>query len=280
MPYLCTHLAFGAAVAQALDRSVEDLGDTYVLGCFGPDIYFFDRLPPTPFVPHKKKHGNALHQQDCAVLFDALCDASQPADVPYLLGFLTHIALDSTLHPYVEAHHTGPDHTRFEGVIDSIVYAETRGSIDYETILKRKTDASRIDALLARVSERLNLAEVRGAYTRSLRKFHRLMPFLFDPKGKRYRAILRTERILRKKGLLSAFLLAAPRADREDAMNRKKRTWTQPFLPDGTSNASVPELISEAQGFALQLIAAYQRDDRETLRRLLKNRTMQKGALV
>lgn len=280
MPYLCTHLAFGCSVAKALGQSIEQTDGAYVLGCFGPDIYFFDRLPPTPFVPHKKKHGNALHAQDCAVLFDALIDASAPEDEPYLLGFLTHIALDSTLHPYVEAHHTGVDHTRFEGVIDSIVYAETCDQIPYEAILRRRIDATRIDALLSRVSERLGLSEVKGAYVRSLRKFHRLIPFLFDPKGKRYRALTRIERVFRKEGLLSAFLLAARREDREDAMNLEKHTWVQPFLPGGTSRASVPELIDEAQAYALRLLAAYQKHDRDALRALLKNRTMQKGALV
>ena len=279
MPYLCTHLAFGARIADALGQPIEQLPDAYVLGCFGPDIYFFDRLPPTPFVPHKKKFGNALHRTDCAALFDALESAAGPEDTPYLLGFLTHIALDSTLHPYVEAHHVGIDHTRFEGVIDSIVYAQTRERIPYEAILLRRPDASRIDALLAVVSDRLQLAPVGGAYLRSLRKFRRLVPFLYDPKGGRYRALLRIERLLRREGLLSAFLLAAARENREDAMNLRKRTWTSPFCAEQTSCASVPELIDEAERYALQLIAAYRADDRETLRALLRNRTMQKGVL-
>ena len=280
MPYLCTHLAFGDRVAKALGRSIETMSETYALGCLGPDVYFFDRLPPTPFVPHRKKHGNALHAQDCAVLFDALLDASTPQDEPYLLGFLTHIALDSTLHPYVEAHHSGFDHTRFEGVIDSIVYAGTCERIPYETILKRRVDASAVDALLARVSRRLGLVEVKGAYVRSLRKFRRLMPFLYDPKGKRYRFLIRVEKLVHKEGLLSAFLLAAPRPDREDAMNLGKHTWITPFVPGGTRRDSVPELIDEAERFALLLIDAYRSGDRDALRRLLRNRTMQKGALA
>lgn len=280
MPYLCTHLAFSDRVAKALGQSLEQMGDAYVLGCFGPDVYFFDRLPPTPFVPHRKKFGNALHAQDCAVLFDAMIDAAAPQDEPYLLGFLTHIALDSTLHPYVEAHQSGLNHTRFEGVIDSIVYAETKDRIPYRAILNQRSDAASVDALLQAVSERLQLADVRGAYLRSIRKFRRLMPFLFDPDGKRYRAIRRLERLIRKDGLLSAFLLAAPREDRDDAMNLKKHTWVCPFLPGGTRRESVPELFDEAERFALRLIDAYRSGDRDTLRFLLKDRTMQKGALV
>ena len=280
MPYLCTHLAFGCSVAEALGQPIGQQSDAYVLGCFGPDIYFFDRLPPTPFVPHKKKHGNALHAQDCAVLFDALLDAAAPGDEPYLVGFLTHIALDSTLHPYIEAHHTGIDHTRFEGVIDSIVYAQTRERVPYQPILMRRPDVSRIDTLLTEASARLNLSNVHGAYRRSYRKFRRLVPFLYDPSGRRYRFLLRAERLFRKKGLLSAFLLAAPREDYEDVMNLKKHTWVNPFLPGGTSNASVPQLIDQAQGFALRLIDAYRRSDREALRAMIRNRTMQKGSLV
>ena len=280
MPYLCTHLAFGCSVAESLGRSVDSLDEAYVLGCLGPDVFFFDRLPPTPFVPHRKKHGNALHALDCAVLFDALADAAAPGDEPYLLGFLTHIALDSTLHPYVEAHHSGHDHTRFEGVIDSIVYAETRDSVPYRTLLTRRCDARAVDTLLDGVSERLGLVRVKGAYVRSLRKFRRLMPFLFDPDGRRYRALLRIERRLHREGLLSAFLLAAPREDREDAMNLQKRRWVSPFLPGGTRSDSVPELIAEAKRYALRLIEAYQSGDSEVLRSLLKDRTMQKGRLV
>ena len=59
MPYLCTHLFFGYSLAQSLDGFVEPTDGAYLLGCLGPDIFFFDRLPPTPFVPHRKKHGNA-----------------------------------------------------------------------------------------------------------------------------------------------------------------------------------------------------------------------------
>ncbi len=280
MPYLCTHLSFGYSLAQSLDGFVEPTDGAYLLGCLGPDIFFFDRLPPTPFVPHRKKHGNALHALPCDVLFDALLAEATPQDTPYLLGFLTHIALDSTLHPYIEAHHRGTDHTRFEGVIDSIVYQDTAASVPYESLLLRRFDASAIDALHARLARRLNLVEVEGAYRRSLRKFHRAAPLLFDPKGTRFRFLTRLERLLHREGLLSAFLLAAPREDREDAMNLGKHTWHSPFLPDASSDRSVPELFDEAKRYATALFDAYRSGDRAALMDLLKNRTMQKGATV
>ena len=279
MPYLCTHLAFGSRVSEKLGAPLESRGDGYVLGCFGPDVFFFDRLPPTPLIPHQKKHGNALHALDAAVLFDALQDAAPDALHPYLCGFLTHIALDSTLHPYIEARHTGLDHTRFEGVIDSLIYAQTRDQIPYKALLGKRTDAGAIDALLAEVSQKLCGKDVRGAYVRSVRKFRRLAPFLFDPKGGRYRALNRTERLLRREGLVSAFLLAAPRADTEDCMNLSRAEWAAPWAPDRKRNESVPMLTDEAEALACALIRAFEAGDRDTLRKLLSGRTMQKGVL-
>jgi len=279
MPYVCTHLSFAASVADAIGETLDSLSETYVLGCFGPDVYFYDRLPPTPFIPHQKKHGNALHALDCDALFSALQTAADDSLTPYLCGFLTHIALDSTLHPYVEAKHRGIDHTRFEGVIDSIVYAQTKDAIPYEAILKRRPETGRIDRLLADVSFSLLGASVSGAYTRSAKKFRRLVPFLFDPTGKRYRAVNRIERLFRKDGLLSAFLLAAPRDDAEDALNLSRKSWVSPFEPERVRSESVPMLFDEAKALAVSLIDAFRTNDRETLSVLLKNRTMQKGAI-
>ena len=280
MPYVCTHLSFGAEVAEAIGETLDSLGEEYVLGCYGPDVYFYDRLPPTPFVPHRKKHGNALHGLDCDALFSALLHAADPSLDAYLTGFLTHIALDSTLHPYVEAKHRGIDHTRFEGVIDSIVYEQTKDRIPYEAILKRRPDVGRIDRLLADASRLLLDTDVSGAYKRSAKKFRRLVPFLFDPKGKRYRRIARIERLFRKDGLLSAFLLAAPRADTEDCMNLSRAEWTSPWEPDRVRNERVPMLFDEATALAIALITAFRTNDRETLSARLQNRTMQKGEIA
>ena len=53
MPNICTHIAFGVRVAEAVQKPLASLGEYYRLGCLGPDWYFYDRLPPTPFIPHQ-----------------------------------------------------------------------------------------------------------------------------------------------------------------------------------------------------------------------------------
>lgn len=280
MPNICTHLVFGARVAKAVGKPLETLGEQYLLGCLGPDYYFYDRLPPTPFVPHKKKHGNVLHGLDCDVLFSALAKNADASLRPYLYGFLTHIALDSTVHPYIEAEHRGAAHSRFEGVIDSIVYAETKDEIPYRSLLCMRADVERIDTLISDVSKALCGADVYGAYTRGFRKFRRIMPLLYDPKNLRYRFVRSLERVIKKPGLVSDFLIGPNHEDPEGCMNTARKRWISPWEPDRVRNESVPMLLDEANALAVSLIRAFDDDDRETLHRLLHDRSMRKGEIV
>ncbi len=279
MPNICTHLIFGARVAEAVGKPLESLGDTYLLGCLGPDYYFYDRLPPTPFIPHQKKHGNVLHGLDCGALFSALSEKADASLRPYLYGFLTHIALDSTVHPYVDAGHPKGAHSRFEGVIDSIVYAETKDTFPYRAVFGARTDPAPIDALLADVSSALCSAEVAGAYTRGVRKFRRIVPLMYDPYTRRYRFLRFFERLFKKPGLVSDFLIGPDHEDPDGCMNLARRSWSSPWEPDRVRDESVPMLLDEAKVLAAALITAFDADDRETLARLLRGRTMQKGVL-
>lgn len=280
MPNICTHLVFGMRVAEAVGKPVETLGEAYLLGCLGPDYYFYDRLPPTPFVPHKKKHGNALHGLDCGVLFSALAEKTDASLRPYLYGFLTHIALDSTVHPYIEAEHRGGAHSRFEGVIDSVVYAETKDEIPYRALLRTRADTQRIDALLSNVSKTLCGADVYSAYTRGFRKFRRIAPLLYDPHTRKYRFLRPIERLLRKPGLVSDFLIGPDHEDPEGCMNLSRKSWVSPWEPERVRNESVPMLIDDAKALAVLLIRAYDENDRQTLDRLLRGRSMRKGETV
>ena len=277
MPNICTHLVFGARVAEAAGKPLNSLGELYLLGCLGPDYYFYDRLPPTPFIPHQKKHGNALHALDCDTLFAALCDHADASLRPFLYGFLTHIALDSTVHPYIESAHRGLAHARFEGVIDSIVYTNTKDVFPYGTILRTSMKTDRIDALFADVSEALCAKNVKGAYTRGVRKHRRLIPLMYDPENRRYRFLRFFERRIKKPGMISDLLIGPAHEDPEDCMNLSRREWISPWEPDRIRSESVPMLFDEAKALAAALFSAFDANDRETLSRLLHGRTMQKG---
>lgn len=279
MPYLLTHLSFGWGLLSQHPLWNERTESMFALGCLGPDIFFFDRLPPTPFVPHRKKHGNALHGADSAKLLEALLHHVTEDTMPYVLGFCTHIALDGTLHPYVEARHRGIDHTRFEGVIDSIVYAEQKDTVPFLRMLRRCPDTDAVDALIAAAARDTLGIGYPNAYRRSAKKFYRLLPLLFDPKGKRYRFLSKAERILKREGLLSAFLLAAPQNDTEDCRNLSHSPWAAPWARDTIRTESVPELTESAKLLANRLLSCISEGDCAIMSAVINHFTMQKGSL-
>ena len=280
MPYILSHITFALPLGESLGCfSDAESRQLFLLGCLGPDVYFFDRLPPTPFRPNQKKHGNRLHHLPCDALATALLTRSDGALRPYVYGFLTHIALDSTLHPYVCSRYHGLDHSRFEGDIDAALYARIRDDAVYRRLFFRPAKLDALDALLTDVSLALVGVGCPGAYRRSVRKLLRLYPLLFDPDGKRFRRISRIERLFRKEGAVSGFLLAAPRSYFDDCMNERRAVWYAKPFPDVPRTETVDELFESARALAGSLIRAAQRNDADTVTSLLGRRTMEEGPL-
>lgn len=279
MPYILSHLAFGHLLLKEHPSFCEEQLPMLALGCMGPDLFFYDRLPPPLFTPHRKKHGNALHGVDCALLMHSLLKHATEETLPYVYGFLTHIALDGTMHPYVEAHHQGLDHTRFEGDLDAIVYREKRDTVPFSEMLRPCSKLSVLDALLVQVSEDCLGCSYPNAYQRSVKKFYRLLPLLTDPTGKKFRALQKVERLFRKQGLLSGFLLCAPREDAADCQNLQHRPWAAPWRPDAVRTESVPELWEEAAERAKILMACVSEPNYAIINKTVSHYTMQKGPL-
>lgn len=277
MPYICTHLAFGYALGKRLGVVTEQNLFLFALGCLGPDVYFFDRLPPTPFIPPQKKHGNRLHALDCGDLLAALLCHADADTTPYLYGFLTHMALDSTLHPYVEAHHSGIDHTRFEGDIDACIYAQSKDTTPFDAMLLRCPAVDAVDALLTAVSKDTMQADVSGAYARSAKKFWRALRILRDPNGRKRKCLLPIERLIRKEGLLSAFFLMGARTDETDCLNLAHHAWAAPWDSAHTRSESVPELLANADALAAGWMGRLSRGEYAILVQEVHGRTMAKG---
>ena len=124
MPYLYAHTQFGLTVRDRLPAPLSGLLHSqhaaYLCGLIGPDVYFFDRLPPPITRKHEKRTGNALHNAPASRVFAALGPLVRGDDAltAYALGFLCHYALDAAAHPFVESAHRGLDHTRFEMALE------------------------------------------------------------------------------------------------------------------------------------------------------------------
>lgn len=101
------HWQFGGKCLETLPKSLQKIvnehRDIFDIGVHGPDIFFYDLL-------HSKNmnYGYQQHNIPAYVFFTngkEVYDQNGCKDemMAYLLGFLTHFVLDSSVHSYVEA---------------------------------------------------------------------------------------------------------------------------------------------------------------------------------
>ena len=109
MPAFYAHKRFGEMVAKELPEEIKEAvlnhEAQFLIGCQGPDIYFF-------FRPWKHNdvnaYGEGLHALEARALFERGAKiirryGRDSAKAAYVYGVLCHFALDSEAHPYVNA---------------------------------------------------------------------------------------------------------------------------------------------------------------------------------
>lgn len=134
MASLATHYFFALDVYDALDketkkRIIEHI-DEYLIGAQGPDIFFFGtslNIVDINFMDKKiNNYGKKLHKQAFNTFLEASLGRvklynSQLA-LSYLLGMVTHYALDCFVHPLVNKYTSNFDqHLLFETELDALM---------------------------------------------------------------------------------------------------------------------------------------------------------------
>lgn len=130
MPDVWTHYFFADQVRQEQSLVIRHL-DWYYLGAQGPDILFYERFQPWKSGKQGRAISRQFHQTKTDQLLRFVFDQRQQADgelADYLTGFLSHYALDSSVHPLI--HRTVPDgmaHKRLEMALDGRLYQDRLG---------------------------------------------------------------------------------------------------------------------------------------------------------
>ncbi|MEA2102911.1 MAG: zinc dependent phospholipase C family protein, partial [Thermodesulfobacteriota bacterium] len=102
MPKENTHLFFAYNLIEGpIDPKIKDLVshyiDTYLLGSISPDTFFY--------TPELKDISSWLHGKDGTptnrIIIETLETSRAPRDLAFILGFITHCALDITFHPVI-----------------------------------------------------------------------------------------------------------------------------------------------------------------------------------
>lgn len=130
MPSTYAHFRFAEKVAPLLPekaaKAVKDNPALYLIGCHGPDILFYYKaIKSNP----ANRLGYSMHKESAAPFFErakAIVKQGGEPSLAYIMGFITHFALDSTCHGYVEEERKklGITHTKLEVEFDRSLLTE------------------------------------------------------------------------------------------------------------------------------------------------------------
>lgn len=245
--------------------------DVMVLGAQGPDPLFMLGIFPLRPSSRPSKLGNLLHQHRTGAFLRTLCRLAKEngGDVEraYALGFLTHYALDSTVHPYVysqsytaEGKYSSVLHTSLEKNWDSLYY-QREGHKGTPVLMAGVTETRaqwpRIAALwqaaIAEVFPEQNVTV--EMIEKALSDADRANGLTHSPRGVKYRVVGVLERIIGKPGLGTS-QMAPLHPDQSDITNEAGRPWRNPAEPEEERTETVQELLDTAARRAAELLSA------------------------
>ena len=267
MPYLYAHALHGLTAREQFPKAAYEITathlDAFILGLYGPDVYFGDRLPPPLFAKHRKALGNGLHHTPARVLFGKLFSLAGPDDraFSFALGMLCHLSLDNTMHPYVESQYRGNDHTRFEMRQDMIIRERSNHpmmALSPTELFCCDRAVRMADGLMTSLIFDLFSEKSCGVYARSYRKWQRVQALVFDPTGRKRKALEKLEKLLgKRKGKFSGLVLSRDVKDDQDRLfNLDHAPWQAPWAPEEERQETYFELFDRAVADAAKLVTA------------------------
>ncbi len=228
MPTTYTHQRFAGEclglLPERLAAAPYGRRGLYDTGAHGPDLLFYYHVPLANLVAAR---GSELHHQSGRSFFEHArivwdLRAEKEAMLAYLLGFLTHFALDSACHGFVnsECARLGVTHNRLEAVWDArLMLRDGRRPTQVyrgESLEPTEKNAA-IIAPFYELSESQTLACMRGQA--------RTMRLLRSPRGVKKRLLRGAVRIARLPGGLDDLFIddrvppaLAPSLDRLDGL--------------------------------------------------------------
>lgn len=244
--------------------------DVMITGAQGPDPLFVLGMFPLKLSAKPSPLGNLLHSYRTGAFLRALCRRAKDGsdlDRAYALGFLTHYALDSTVHPYVYAHSNKPDgsyssslHMRLEKHWDALYY-QRDGHAGTPVIMPGVPDVKADWPEIARLWQGA-IDEVFPEQGVSVEMIEKALHdaayadrLTHSPRGGKYALVWALERVIGKPGLGTSQM--APRfPSRKDITNAAHAPWRSPFEPEWERTEGLEELFEAGVRRAGELVGA------------------------
>jgi len=281
-------------------KPFTDGSDESVIGAQGPD-YFYYVLGSNK--PQAQRLGHLIHHEQINHFLVNLLKSAKAHDsvamLHYLYGFLSHHALDISIHPYIfhysgvyqendpKTHHWAGLHLQFERKVD-IAFIQNERNIKphkhklHQTTLPLK---SLPDAVQTAISEAVdaafNIPDAGPLFNQgyqTMRKVGRLL--VYDPLKIKRNLLGWVESYKKPKSTYFQDLSHAQNIQDFDYLNLKKTPWKHPVTGEAMTS-SVPEMfelaLKRSQAFIQAAQEAFDQNDPEILAQALPDASYDTG---
>jgi len=245
------------------------------LGAQGPDPLYYNAMSKD----HKiyRFYADRMHDTDTQQLFLRMIESVKKnynqTTYSFLVGFISHYALDVSIHPYVyhnvgvysKSDPTTKDvrglHLKFERSIDCVVIKDETGKKAHKLQLKNKyfplkmVPLDIINIMNDVLQDVYNKQHGGVMYLMAVNKMYKnVKHFITDRSGIK-KVLLSFFDLFHQGDLFFKDLSFYNHVEHYDFVNKNKKTWYHPVTNE-PSNKDVYEIFNDAKIFALELINA------------------------
>lgn len=273
MPNLITHKIFGEDFLKITNTEIKSLvaknPQAFSVGTSGPDFLFYHSQFPWQNQKIGKKvrdigsmiHGyniNDWYQLAIESCINEKDENLKSIMISFLIGHLTHWALDSSVHPFIFYRSDGSSketqywHFRYESMLDTVMVNKYRKTSikEYPSKAILKTDDSlelAIYKVYKTATEKTFNIEFKHDYvSQSFKDANNTLNFLHDPSGFKFKMIKAGETLIGKKWLFSSHIVTDKVDNKVDVLNTNNHQWKNPADPTFSSNESFLDLYYKA----------------------------------
>ena len=290
MPAIITHDLFGEAVYEGDAYFIgidPEQRFAFLLGNQGPDPLFYARANPS--ISEFSALGSIMHSQDTDKILMAFHDAldtltpdEKPIGRAYLLGFLCHYLLDSTVHPLVYANQYALCDAGVEGLTrknGSEIHAVIESEFDEVMLFKRtgKTVATfkpykeilqASDETLTIIGKLYSYMAVMvfqrsmqiDVFRKSVKAFRLVQSVFYSRTGMKRSLLARVEELARPYSFYRSMSHRALEATECEFDNHEGNAWVNPFTKQ-ESTASLDQLFDQAKARVGAAFALFDTDE-------------------
>ena len=290
MPAIITHDLFGEAVYEGDAYFIgidPEQRFAFLLGNQGPDPLFYARANPS--ISEFALLGSIMHSRDTDKILMAFHDAldtltpdEKPVGRAYLLGFLCHYLLDSTVHPLVYANQYALCDAGVEGLTrknGNEIHAVIESEFDEVMLFKRtvKTVATfkpykeilqANDETLTIIGKLYSYMAVMvfqrsmqiDVFRKSVKAFRLVQNVFYSRTGMKRSLLARVEELARPYSFYRSMSHRALEATECEFDNHEGNVWVNPFTKQ-ESTASLDQLFDQAKARVGAAFALFDTDE-------------------